>query len=208
MLVLPQGMHNCLFPEVTILLLCLEAVTQVAFCCCCYLPRLHCRCLRAAQSASTPSMTPAPSMALAPSWSQVAELTPGYGSTASMGTTTTLSTSSQGAAGVAPPPGLSTSRGGPASPRFPCAPAAAGHSSILTFVRKRCHPGCPTQGYPGKEGTGTASYMANDLASWESVSHTLQTAGAGPCQGQWTLNQICPSHQTHSPRGPRHSGVG
>ena len=107
LLALPQGMHNCLFPEVITLLLHLETITQVAFCRHCYLPRLRCRCLRAALQMGAPSTTTT-SMASAPTWSQVTELVPGYGSTASMGTTTTLSTSAQGATGVAPPPGLPT----------------------------------------------------------------------------------------------------
>ena len=95
-LALPHGMHNCLFPEVTKLLLHLESVTQVVFCHRCYLPGANCRCLGMS------------SLAPSPSWSQVAELTPGYGTLASTGAMTTLSTSLQGAAGLAPLPGLST----------------------------------------------------------------------------------------------------
>ena len=68
-------------------------------------------------------MALAPSMAPAPSWSQVTELTSGYGTMASTGVVTTLSTSLQGAAGLAPLLGLFKSGTGsiwdPSLPDFP-----------------------------------------------------------------------------------------
>ena len=56
MLALPQGMHNCLLPEVVNILLCLESVTRVMFCHHCYLPGAACRCLGVTSMASAPSM--------------------------------------------------------------------------------------------------------------------------------------------------------
>ena len=93
---LPPGLSNCLDPKVLNLLQCLEAVTQVKFCCLCYHPETNCRC------PGTPPLAPPTS------WSQIMERTPVYWATASSGGVTTLSTSLGGMSGfVPPPPGMS-----------------------------------------------------------------------------------------------------
>ena len=103
LLALPPGMHDCLFPEVTNLLLHFEVATQVMSCCQCYLPGPHCRCL--GMLGNAPSMAPVTTMALAPTWSQADRRVPSSGIVTSPVTTTTLSTATQSATRV-PPPGL------------------------------------------------------------------------------------------------------
>ena len=89
---LPPGLSNCLDPEVQ----CLEAVTQVKFCCLCYYLGANCRCSGVPPSAPLTS------------WSQITERTQGYGMTTSSGGVTTLSTSLGGMSRfVPPPPGIS-----------------------------------------------------------------------------------------------------
>ena len=93
---LPSGLSNCLDPKVLNLLQCLEAVTQVKFCCLCYYPETNCRCPGVPLSAPPTS------------WSQIMERTPVYGAAASSSGVTTLSTSLGGMSRfVPPPPGIS-----------------------------------------------------------------------------------------------------
>ena len=93
---LPPGLSSCLGLQVVNLLQLLEVTTGVGFCHFCCNLEPHCRCVGVSQSVPPTS------------WSQIAELTPGYGVTASSGGVTTPSTSLGGMSEyVAPPPGLS-----------------------------------------------------------------------------------------------------
>ena len=113
LLALPQSLHDCLFPEVTNLLLHFEAVTQVTSCRQCYLLGLYCRCLGAALQSGAPSTAHVTTMASAPTWSQVAGRVASSGIVASPVTTTTLSMATQSAPRVAPLPGLPPLTGDP-----------------------------------------------------------------------------------------------